>query len=207
MAYIQPRDSVTINIPATQSIRIGNYRAASLQMAAVQGGRPNGPLINVPVGVTTYGPYPVATDVVLSNLSYDPVEYIVAASPVLTDTPFNPTSVAITGGSINGTAVGAATRSTGAFTQLALDRTDISGTPGNGTVNNQLGRAAFAAAASTVVVTDSRVTTASEIFVQLRTADATLTIARVTAQAAGNFTVTGNAAATAITAFSFLVVN
>jgi hypothetical protein len=91
--------------------------------------------------------------------------------------------------------------------RLILPRTDSSGTPGNVTNNSMSGRAAFAAAGTAVVVTNSQVTTTSEIFIQLRTADATLTIARVTAQAAGSFTVTGNAAATAIAAFSFLVTN
>jgi hypothetical protein len=207
MPYLQARDSVTLNIPAGQSIRVGNFRGAPVQMAIVQSGRSNGPVINVPIGATTYGPYPLTTDVVLSSLGYEIVEYTIAASPALTESPYNASNVGITGGSINNTPIGATNRNTGAFTQLALDRTDISGTPGNGTVNNQLGRAAFAAGTSTVVITNSRVTATSDIFVQLRTTDGTLVNANVTAQGAGTFTVTGNANATAITPFSFLVVN
>ena len=118
-----------------------------------------------------------------------------------------PASVAITGGTINGTAIGGTTRAAGAFTTLAVTRTDSSGTPGNVTNNSALGRAAFAAAGTTVVVTNSTVTATSEVFVNLITTDATLTSIRVTTIGAGSFTVTGNAAATAAATFSFLVVN
>lgn len=89
---------------------------------------------------------------------------------------------------------------------LTVVSTDSSGTPGNATNNNLSGRAAFAAAASTVVITNSLVTAASKVFVSLGGSDATLTSVRVT-PAAGSFTVTGNAAATATTVFDFLVVN
>ena len=88
------------------------------------------------------------------------------------------------------------------------NRADNSGAPGNTTINSMAGRAAFAAAASTVVITNSKVTANSEIFIQLRGArDATLTEARISAQGAGTFTVSGNAAATATTVFSFFVTN
>lgn len=121
---------------------------------------------------------------------------------------YNPAAVALTGGTINNTSVGATTRSTGAFTTLAITRTDSSATPGNVTNNSALGRAAFAAAASTVVVTNSAVTATSEVFVQLLgAADATLTSVVGVTVGAGSFTVTGNAAATAAKSFSFLVIN
>jgi hypothetical protein len=121
---------------------------------------------------------------------------------------YNPAAVALTGGTINNTSVGATTRSTGAFTTLALTRTDSSATPGNVTNNSALGRAAFAVGASTVVVTNSIVTASSEVFVELRgAADATLTSIVGVTVAAGSFTVTGNANATAAKQFSFLVVN
>lgn len=103
-------------------------------------------------------------------------------------------AVAITGG----TALG--------LTDLGAARTDISGTPGNGIANTTRGCAAFAAAGATVVVTNSKVSATSTVLVQLGGADATLLNVRVTA-AAGSFTVTGNAAATGITPFDFLVVN
>jgi hypothetical protein len=82
------------------------------------------------------------------------------------------------------------------------------GTPGNVTLNTASGRAAFAAAASTVVVTNSNVTATSKVLVMLEgAADGTLTqILRVT-PAAGSFTVTGNAAATGNPVFSFVVFN
>lgn len=89
--------------------------------------------------------------------------------------------------------------------------TDSTGTPGNVTNNSPSGRAAFAAAASTCVVTNSSVTATSKVFVSLLSADTTLTaLAAVPVTiAAGSFTVTGNAAATTAGAakFQFLVVN
>jgi len=89
---------------------------------------------------------------------------------------------------------------------LTVLSTDTSGTPGNATINTLSGRAAFAAAGTTVVVTSSSVTANSKVFVSLRGGDATLVSVRVT-PAAGSFTVTGNAAATATTIFDFFVVN
>jgi hypothetical protein len=117
-----------------------------------------------------------------------------------------PATVAITGGTINGTSIGATTRAAGSFSTLAVTRSDSTGTPGNVTNNNALGRAAIAAAATSCVVTNSTVTANSEVFVELISSDATLTSVRVTV-AAGSFTVTGNAAATATTSFRILVVN
>jgi hypothetical protein len=90
---------------------------------------------------------------------------------------------------------------------LTIPYTDNSGTPGNTTINTPSGRAAIAAAASACVVTNSSVLTTSKIFITLKSGDTTLTTARVTAQSAGSFTVTGNAAATAAAPFDFLVVN
>lgn len=107
---------------------------------------------------------------------------------------FIPTAVAITGGS----AVG--------LTDLGATFTNISGTPGSGTANTPSGKAAFAATGSSVVVTCSKCTANSKVFIQLGGTDATLTSVRCT-PAAGSFTVTGNAAATGITPFTFLVVN
>lgn len=84
--------------------------------------------------------------------------------------------------------------------------TNSSGTPGNASSATPRGRAAFAAAGSTVVITNALVLAASSIFVQLGGADATLTSVRVTA-AAGSFTVTGNAGATGTTPFDYLIRN
>lgn len=83
---------------------------------------------------------------------------------------------------------------------------DSSGTPGNVTNSSPRGRAAFAAASSTVVVTSTLVAATSTVLVALGGSDATLTTIRVT-PGAGSFTVTGNAVATATTPFDFLVVN
>jgi len=102
---------------------------------------------------------------------------------------------------------GVAPLNTGAGGSFTVPYTDNSGTPGNTTINTPSGRAAIAASASACVVTNSSVLTTSKIFITLKSADTTLTSIRVTAQSAGSFTVTGNAAATAAAPFDFLVVN
>jgi hypothetical protein len=84
---------------------------------------------------------------------------------------------------------------------------DSTGTPGNVTNNSPRGRAAFAAAGTSVVVTNNLVTATSSIFTNLEGNDATLTFIKSAVAGAGSFTVTGNAAATATSTFDFLIVN
>ena len=208
----QGRDAVVV-IPATQSIRVGALGGAAASIS-IPLGLPGGPTQNIVDGQSVYGPYPAGATVVVES-TVGVVEYVVGASPVLTDQLFNPAAVAVTGGTIagatiNSSSVGATTPSTGSFTTLRATSflsalTDGSGTPGNVTQNVAHGRAAFAAAGSTVVVTNSLVAATSTVLVSLGGADATLTSVRVTA-AAGSFTVTGNAAATGTTPFDYLVV-
>lgn len=96
----------------------------------------------------------------------------------------------------------------GAGGSLSQPYTDSTGTPGNVTNNSPSGRAAFAAAGSSVVVTNSSVLATSKVFVQLiGAADTTLTSITALTIAGGSFTVTGNAAATGAKSFEFLVVN
>jgi len=86
---------------------------------------------------------------------------------------------------------------------------DSSGTPGAATINSARGRCAIAAAASSVVITNSYVTASSVVLavIDQAAADATLLeVVRVT-PAAGSFTIYGNAAATATTTVRFVVLN
>lgn len=138
-----------------------------------------------------------ATGAIVGFLGADGKEYLIATSAAAAaaqPTLYNPAAVAITAGTVLG------------LTDLGVARTDISGTPGNGTANTNSGRAAFAAAGTTVTVTNSKCTATSKVFVQLGGADATLTSVRVT-PGAGSFVVTGNAAAAGTTPFDFLVAN
>lgn len=80
------------------------------------------------------------------------------------------------------------------------------GTTGAQTINKISGTVNFAAAATTLVVTNNLVTTASIIFCVVRTNDATATIKNVV-PAAGSFTITLGAAATAETSVGFMVIN
>lgn len=248
MAFLRNGESVTVTVPSGQRIAIGAIRGSNASVLIPQG-LSGGPISVVEDTTRTFGPWTGQTIDVTVNSTQGCVEYVIGASPVLTDDTINEAAAAITGGTINGTTVGASTPSTGSFTTLAATgavtmnpanlavsiapsgtgsatfgasgtgsttvqrvgamsvlTTDTSGTPGNATINTLSGRAAFAAAGSTVVVTNSTVTAASKVFVSLRGGDATLVSVRVT-PAAGSFTVTGNAAATATTIFDFFVVN
>lgn len=81
-----------------------------------------------------------------------------------------------------------------------------SGTTGAQTIDKPSGQVNFAAAETTLVVTNSLATTTSQIFVQVYGTDTTALTARVT-KAAGSFTITLNAAATAETAVGFFLIN
>lgn len=80
------------------------------------------------------------------------------------------------------------------------------GTTGAQTINKTLGSVNFAAGATTLVVTNNQVSTTSIVQVQVEGTDATFTSARITL-AAGSFTITANAAATAETKVNFIVFN
>ena len=80
------------------------------------------------------------------------------------------------------------------------------GTTGNQTINLPSGSVNFAAAATSITVTNSLATTTSHIFCTIETNDATATIKNVV-RASGSFTINLNAAATAETRVGFLVIN
>jgi hypothetical protein len=228
MPVLLPRQSVTVTVPANQFIRIGNRFGGDIQMMVldprIAGSRSNGPVTKVPFSPsnvapfgTAYGPFSTSapTDIQLVN-GETPFEYQVqpAAATPLTDIPYNPTQAnanpstvaAFTSGTLDNINIG----QTGAAANIRSNNyqtngPDISSTPGNGTINASRGRAAFAAAAATCVITNSRVAANSTVLVQLGGSDATLTSVRVT-PGVGIFTVTGNAAATGIVPFDFFIV-
>ena len=78
-------------------------------------------------------------------------------------------------------------------------------TVGAQTINKAAGSVNFAAAAQSLIVTNSFVEVDSLVFAQVEGADATATSVRVT-RATGSFTLTLNAAATAETRVAFYVV-
>jgi hypothetical protein len=211
MPFLQQGRDAQVVIPAGQSIRVGALRGASASISIPQG-LPGGPTQSVTDGQSVYGPYPAGATVTVEAV-YGEAEYVVSANPFLTDGLYNSGAVSITGGAVNNTTIGVATPNTGSFTTLRFAiggslncaLIDGSGTPGNVTQNQPRGRAAFAAAGASVAVTNSLVAANSTILVSLGGADATLTSVRVT-PGAGSFTVTGNAAATGITPFDYLVI-
>lgn len=91
--------------------------------------------------------------------------------------------------------------------KLTVDATNTTaGTTGAQTINRGSGKVNFAAAASSLVVTNSLVTAASIIIATVLTNDSTAIIKNVV-PGSGSFTIRLNAAATAETAVGFLVIN
>lgn len=91
-------------------------------------------------------------------------------------------------------------------TGLSVEATvTAGGTTGAQTINKTAGTVNFAAAASTLVVTNSTVTASSLVFCVIRTNDGTATIKNVV-PSSGSFTITLTAAATAETSVGFFVV-
>lgn len=90
---------------------------------------------------------------------------------------------------------------------ITFDWTSLTGTPGAATINKIAGKVAIDIGASSVVVTNSLVTTNSFVFAVLQETDATLLYIKSVIPANGSFTITGNAAATAATNVAFLVLN
>lgn len=80
------------------------------------------------------------------------------------------------------------------------------GTTGAQTIDKNAGSVNFAAAATSLVVTNSLVTTSSVIIATVATNDATMTSVQAVA-GSGSFTLYANAAATAETRVNFLVIN
>lgn len=120
------------------------------------------------------------------------------------------TAMAIATNASGGLLTGASTFSANVLTVLSDFRptktVTAAGTTGAQTINKTTGCVNFAAAATTLVVTNSFATTTSVILVTVQGTDVTATSARVT-KASGSFTITLNAAATAETAVCFMVTN
>ena len=90
---------------------------------------------------------------------------------------------------------------------LNLDKTiTAAGTTGAQTINKPIGSVNFAAAATSLVVTNSLVSTSSVILCTVGTNDSTMKDATAVA-AAGSFTIRPNVAPTAETRVNFLVIN
>ena len=90
---------------------------------------------------------------------------------------------------------------------IVVDKTITApGTTGAQTINKTTGSVNFAAAAASLVVTNSLVTTSSIILATVATNDATMRSVQAVA-AAGSFTLFANAAATAETRVNFFVIN
>ena len=90
---------------------------------------------------------------------------------------------------------------------LAADKTiTASGTTGARTINKMAGSVNFAASATSLVVTNSMVTTFSVIIATVATNDSTMRSVQAVA-GSGSFTLYANAAATAETRVNFFIIN
>jgi hypothetical protein len=95
----------------------------------------------------------------------------------------------------------------GATGKITLDATDSSGTPGAATVNKPSGQAAIAAAAASVVITNSTISATSIVIPVLQAVDATCTAIKAAVPGAGTVTIHVNAACTGNTKVGWVVVN
>lgn len=122
---------------------------------------------------------------------------------------FNPASVAITGGAINGASIGQTTPAAVKTSNLAMSFTDSTGTPGNVTNNSPRGKVSFASGANTIVITNSLVTASSSVIADLNTVDGALNAIVTCLAGAGTITITANAAATTagLAKCDFIVIN
>lgn len=100
--------------------------------------------------------------------------------------------------------VGNIARVAGATGLCSLRGTDLSGTPGAGTIDKPSGKNAIAIGASSVVVTCAVCTATSRVMITPQTRDATCK-ELIAVPGAGSFTVSGSANATAALVFSWEV--
>lgn len=89
---------------------------------------------------------------------------------------------------------------------VRIGYTDTTATPGAVTINKPAGRVKMAAGQTTLVVTSSYAFASSIIHINIETADATFTRC-IPVPAAGSFSITGNAAATAAVNISYEIRN
>lgn len=122
-------------------------------------------------------------------------------------------SVTLTGSAVDSTPVGGSTPDTGTFTTLACSVDFVTGktitapaTTGAQTIDKTAGSVNFAAAATSLVVTNSLVDADSVILATVATNDTTLKSVQAVA-GSGAFTLYANAAATGETRVNFLVTN
>jgi hypothetical protein len=90
--------------------------------------------------------------------------------------------------------------------ETVVSFTDTSAEPGSATADTFTGLSAFDATDAAVTITAEKCTAESVVLVQLETVDDTLTRV-VVAVSAGEFTVTGNAAATGVTNFRWAIIS
>lgn len=90
---------------------------------------------------------------------------------------------------------------------LSMGQTNTTGTPGAAVINSPTGKVAVAIGQSSVTVTNGMVSANSIVIAVLEFIDATFTQILSVVPGAGSFVITGNAAATAATQISFVVIN
>lgn len=90
---------------------------------------------------------------------------------------------------------------------MSVPTTDTTGTPGSATANTPSGKSSIAIGASSCVISNNLITTASRVFISPRARDATALLPAVTAQVNGtSFTVSTVGNATAALPFDWWVV-
>ncbi len=179
---------------------------------------------------TNFGPYLGNCDIKVTNISG--LVDVVEAQPLIA---YNPASINETGGTIinvaggfttlsasstvSGTgfanymasppAIGATVPAAIKTSNLQLTFTDSTATPGNVTNNSPRGKVSFAAAATTIVISNSLVTANSSVLADMNVIDGALNGIVSCLAGTGTITITGNAAATTagVARCDFIVIN
>jgi hypothetical protein len=146
------------------------------------------------------------THAMLANLAVAPIGTITSSGAAITNTSTFYIDGAGTGGTTNWASYIASGNSFSAGKPVFDSTYTATGTTGAQTINKPSGSVNVAAAGTSIVVTNSFVTTSSIVTCVIMTADATATIKNVV-PASGSFTITLGAAATAETKIGFIVHN
>ncbi len=186
MSFIYEQGLAEVLVAASSKITIGCFNG-TFKVSTWTVGNSNLPrsytyVTTVTDGTYTSAAYSAATYVRIEMLAAGTCEYVTGAAPVLTNMPVN------------------------AASGLVLGYTDSSGTPGAASTTTPRGRAAIAASASSVVITNALCLATSTVLIAPKQVDSTL-INWGVAPGAGSFTLTGNTTANATFIFDYVIIN
>ena len=99
------------------------------------------------------------------------------------------------------------TTSSGVFPDILDSYIDMSGTPGNVTINAKRGKVAIPSGVSSITVTNSYCTSSSIVLTVLDQVDGGLKYLQTTVASNGSFVISGNSSASSPVSVAFFVIN